>query len=116
MAYRTFTDADGVDWNVWTVIPQLADRRTGKERRGSPSDDPAVEKRRTRERRRGLPDHQPRIKLHQGLEGGWLAFESFRERRRLAPIPPGWETASDWQLDRMCRKAVRGPAPRRLIE
>lgn len=27
--------------------------------------------------------------------GGWLAFESGAERRRLAPIPSGWTDADD---------------------
>ncbi|MEO7457819.1 MAG: hypothetical protein ABIY52_16270 [Gemmatimonadaceae bacterium] len=30
------------------------------------------------------------------FRGGWLCFQSARERRRLAPIPPGWE---DWDID-----------------
>jgi hypothetical protein len=50
------------------------------------------------------------------LKGGWLTFESADARKRLAPIPRGWEEASVERLDLMCRAAevVRrrtGPAP-----
>jgi len=121
MAHRAFTDANGVHWQVWPVVPQWADRRTGKTRRFRPTDDPDVdppvlEQRRGQERRRGLPDAIPRVKLTGGLEGGWLAFESSRERRRLAPIPQGWESATDAELDRMCRQSVPAAQPRRLVE
>ena len=38
--------------------------------------------------------------------GGWLTFENgVGRRRRLAPIPPGWENASPERLDLMCRAA-----------
>ncbi len=43
---------------------------------------------------------------------GWLTFESAESRRRLTPIPPGWETASDAQLAAFCASAreVTNPA------
>ena len=37
--------------------------------------------------------------------GGWLTFESGEIRRRLAPIPRGWNDAPDSRLDLMCRAA-----------
>lgn len=37
---------------------------------------------------------------------GWLAFESGHERRRLAPIPPGWPQADDAALRGMLARAV----------
>jgi hypothetical protein len=36
---------------------------------------------------------------------GWLTFESVSARRRLAPIPPDWEQASDERLELFCRAA-----------
>ena len=120
MGHRTFTDSQGVQWTAWAVIPQWADRRTGKGRRVHSTDDdpdpPAIEQRRRPDRRRGLPDQFPRIRLTGGLDGGWLAFESKRERRRLSPIPTGWETATDAELERFCRSAAPAAPPRRLIE
>ena len=109
----------GVLWQVWEVIPQWADRRTGTVRRGEPNqpaDARGLEQRRTPDRRRGLPERIPRIRLGNGLDGGWLAFESASERRRLSPIPAGWEEASESELERLCRRAAAAAVPRRLIE
>jgi hypothetical protein len=39
------------------------------------------------------------------LKGGWLTFESAGSRKRLAPIPRGWEEASPERLELMCRAA-----------
>ncbi len=120
MSHRTFTDSNGVLWNAWAVIPQWADRRTGNNRRVHSSeedpDPPVLEQRRRPDRRQGLPDQFPRIRLAGGLDGGWLAFESPGERRRLSPIPPNWDAASDAELERMCRSAAPAAPPRRLIE
>ena len=41
---------------------------------------------------------------------GWLTFESEGEKRRLAPIPKGWEAFSPERLDLLRRMAE--PAPR----
>jgi len=35
-----------------------------------------------------------------------LAFENERERRRLAPVPPGWEHASPGDLEQMLSRAL----------
>ena len=121
MPHRAFTDTTGTLWQVWEVIPQWADRRTGTARRHRSPDDPDVdppvlEQRRRPDRRQGLPDRFPRIRLTGGLDGGWLAFESTGERRRLSPIPADWEHASDPELERWCRSAAAAAPPRRLIE
>jgi hypothetical protein len=48
----------------------------------------------------------------QSVIHGWLAFEPVGggEKRRLSPIPAGWERASDAELERMLDRAesVRG--------
>ena len=36
---------------------------------------------------------------------GWLAFESEAGKRRLTPIPAGWEQVSEAELERMCTTA-----------
>ena len=36
---------------------------------------------------------------------GWLTFESSAGRKRLAPIPPDWESASDELLIHWCARA-----------
>jgi hypothetical protein len=39
------------------------------------------------------------------LRRGWLTFECGNVRKRLAPIPRGWEHAPPGRLDLMCRAA-----------
>jgi hypothetical protein len=40
------------------------------------------------------------------LTAGWLTFESAMEKRRLAPIPEGWEELDDETLATLCDSAV----------
>jgi hypothetical protein len=37
---------------------------------------------------------------------GWLLFTTEGERRRLAPLPPGWRHAAEEQLRRWCADAA----------
>jgi hypothetical protein len=39
------------------------------------------------------------------LRSGWLTFESVSTRKRLAPIPNGWDEAPTDRLEFMCRAA-----------
>lgn len=43
--------------------------------------------------------------------GGWLTFESETERRRLAPIPAGWELATRELMVHWCARALLARAP-----
>lgn len=87
MAVRSFNAPDGTSWQAWTVIP------------GEHAEWPA-------HARRHLPDT---------LAGGWLCFESAEEKRRLHPIPPGWENGNEGELWGFCEGANpvrrRAPAP-----
>lgn len=47
-----------------------------------------------------------------GLEQGWLAFASGENKRRLAPFPSTWESASDAELEALCQSARRAQPPR----
>jgi len=38
------------------------------------------------------------IPLDPALERGWLCFQAGEERRRFAPIPPGWDELPDGVL------------------
>ena len=40
------------------------------------------------------------------MRGGWLTFDCARSRRRLIPIPTGWEEAPLQRLQLLCRAAV----------
>jgi hypothetical protein len=116
MPYRTFVDDDGTPWNVWDVRPQWADRRQGGERRVVNVDDdsiidpPVLERRRQRvDRRQQESDGLRRVKLAGGLSAGWLIFQSAEQRRRLSPIPAGWEEVPAGQLADMCSRAISSP-------
>jgi hypothetical protein len=89
MAHREFIDDTGVRWETWEVHPSLA----GDERDEL---------------------HRPLLAPH--LEGGWLAFRSESERRRIVPVPDGWAAGSDDALRALLKQAVLVAPPRRLIE
>jgi hypothetical protein len=104
MAHREFTDTFGRNWNVWSVVPERAERRR--------RDGAAV---RGAERRHGK-SKEFRVPLAEQWVDGWLAFETKGEKRRLAPIPDDWEAATDEQLHRMLERAEQIRPPRRLAE
>jgi hypothetical protein len=47
--------------------------------------------------------------LSKGFEHGWLTFESSAERRRLVPIPEGWEDFSDARIRNLLKTAAAAP-------
>lgn len=103
MAYRNFRDANGLGWQAWDVIPRMVERRMVDRRRAQQPIGFPDRRRSGRERR---IDHRRRGVLSQGLEYGWLAFESEQEdRRRLAPIPADWTRCTDEQLAEYCEQA-----------
>jgi hypothetical protein len=73
MAHRAFSDEQGTQWEVWEVHPTLA----------------------TRERVITAP------RLPPELLSGWLTFQSANEKRRLTPIPNGWEALSENRLGQL---------------
>lgn len=101
---RTFLDRDGVEWQVWQVVPDsrlLLDRRIMDSGRPLPPEaDDAMRAR--LERRRG------------DLRNGWLCFLHGDERRRLYPVPADWESYSEARLELLWRAAaeVRSPLSR----
>ena len=44
--------------------------------------------------------------VSEEFRGGWLCFDSELGRRRLAPIPIGWERADPERLEFWLRKAT----------
>lgn len=79
MALREFTDRTGSRWQVWDIRPEQMHAAVRAE------------------------DHL------QSVINGWLAFESVEsgEKRRLSPIPGGWESWNEAALDRMLERAER---------
>jgi hypothetical protein len=83
---RSIRDQQGVAWQVWAVLPvsiephRIIDPTTGTDR---------------------LP-------LPPEFAGGWIAFESARgERRRIGPLPDGWDTLDDDALLAVLDRASR---------
>jgi hypothetical protein len=107
MAHREFTDSRRITWNVWDVYPDYGDRRglLGDRRHFI---------RETVERRAALD--AARLRVSPEYVRGWLAFQSGNERRRLAPVPDGWDGLDDPDLERLCQAARPVGRPRRLIE
>ena len=89
---------------MWDTYPTLAERRQSGEPAPLPS----------REERRRVSS--PRVVLPGTLAAGWLTFQSGIDRKRLSPIPNGWEYGTEEQLRGWMDAATPiGPA-RRLIE
>lgn len=87
---RGFTDSTGVEWRVWEVIPSRAAIGTS-------------------------PTTQSRTSLSATpYANGWLCFESTEEKRRLAPIPLGWEFAAPIDMTHLLQQATPVEARRRL--
>ena len=80
---RGFTDSSGMEWRVWEVQPSQA-----------LSPDSAM-------------DALSRSSLkNTPFADGWLCFESPREKRRLAPIPNGWQFRETPVLEELCAQAT----------
>ena len=47
--------------------------------------------------------------LPAAFREGWLSFESEDEKRRIAPIPEGWEELSTEELRLLCHRARKAP-------
>ncbi|MDB4879872.1 MAG: hypothetical protein JWL60_1318 [Gemmatimonadetes bacterium] len=103
MTLRTVVDADGVTWELWEVQPSLVEKRDASD--GAPGN--SAERRRVR---------SVRMRVSPDMREGWLAIRSHTERRRIAPIPAGWQELSDEALLRLVARADSPGPRRRLIE
>ena len=88
MPHRQFVDDDGAVWAVWDVRPSAVGKALGP-RLAAP----------LRGGRAVVPE------VSRTLAEGWLCFESAAEKRRLAPIPPGWDSCSTSDLVKLCANA-----------
>jgi hypothetical protein len=101
MPHRRIQDDSGRWWDVWDTHPTIIDRRAGRDRRRGRR---AVGDRRQRS--------EPRVAVEPEFRGGWLAFQSGTEWRRLAPIPPGWEKLPEPELRALLYRAGQTEARR----
>jgi hypothetical protein len=108
VSYRTFLDSKGRRWEVWLITPAAAERRKADRRAsagGNAEFKGSLDRRRTPERRRG-----PFLRtaaVASEFSKGWLCFESEGEKRRLAPVPPGWEEAGPDRMATWLQAAKR---------
>jgi hypothetical protein len=79
---RGFTDSTGVEWRVWEVLPNRSSDKSNAELSRSSLKDTV-------------------------FANGWLCFESPEEKRRLAPIPSGWEFRDTTILEELRDSAIR---------
>jgi hypothetical protein len=83
---RAFTDSVGGTWTVREITPGP------------------------------MPEMLSHLLREDRRQGGWLLFLSERnEKRRLAPVPEGWASLPDRELETLCMRARRvppGPARR----
>lgn len=83
---RGFTDSTGVEWRVWEVFPTKAGET--------------------------FVQYSERSLKETPFANGWLCFESPAGKRRLAPIPEGWEFRDITALEALCREAAPVTAKR----
>ena len=111
MSYRTFVDSTGKRWEVWLVTPAAAERRKVDRRAGSSSSQTAqaysgnLDRRKTPERRRS--PFLRKVAVASEFSQGWLCFESEGDKRRLAPVPEGWNEAGPDRLSTWLQDAKR---------
>jgi hypothetical protein len=94
MAFRTFIDSSGQEWQAYDVKPP-ADERRRYDRRSNPE---TVEPDRRSDDRRLSVGRVSR--LANAATEGWLCFERGEDRRRLTPLPKNWARCSDEQLEK----------------
>ena len=103
MGLRYFTDSEGREWRAWDVFPfggPRDERRSGDRRVAQSSTYTGPERRGSRERRVRTP-----TLLTPGLEKGWLCFENHVDKRRLTPIPAGWDESPVDELEGLLERA-----------
>lgn len=108
MSYRTFIDSEGKRWEVWLVTPAAAERRKVDRRAGRGQDttpEGLADRRQTPDRRKG--PFRRNVVVATEFSNGWLCFESEGEKRRLAPVPEGWEQAGPDRLSTWLQAAKR---------
>ena len=94
MGLVTFRDARRVEWQVCEVSRTQID----------------AYRERQRAERQLRPRRSPRSLL-PGLDGGWLSFESWWQKRRLTPYPADWRELPHSELERLCELATVAPEP-----
>jgi hypothetical protein len=119
VTHRQFKDRQGKIWDVWQVHPSAAERRFVQRRVKDEDRRDNLERRTGNERRVG-ERKRPRASIAEEFTYGWLCFECSEEKRRLAPVPEGWDRADDETIEQWCCQAKpvvrRKTDPQRPVE
>jgi hypothetical protein len=110
VTHRQFKDQQGKTWDVWQVHPAAAERRFSARRAALEERLDEVERRSGRDRREEKISRGP---VAAEFAYGWLCFETVGEKRRLAPVPEGWDRADDETIEQWCcvaKPVVRRPS------
>ncbi|MGH7603673.1 MAG: hypothetical protein ACRENK_06700 [Gemmatimonadaceae bacterium] len=110
MTHRQFKDQQGRLWDVWQVHPAAAERRYSQRRVRDEHLSDAAERRSGLDRRLENISRNP---VAPEFTYGWLCFETQGEKRRLAPVPEGWDRADDETIEQWCcvaKPVVRRPS------
>lgn len=86
---------------MWQVHPSAAERRFVQRRTKDEDRTDSSERRSGIERRGGAP-RPARANIAEEFTYGWLCFECAEEKRRLAPVPEGWDRADDETIEQWC--------------
>ena len=95
MAFRTFVDSSGQEWQAYDVTPPAGERRR-YDRRSNPEN--------LEPDRRSADDRRVSVgrvsRLANSSPEGWLCFERGDDRRRLTPIPENWMRSTDEEMEK----------------
>ncbi|MDB4870821.1 MAG: hypothetical protein JWL97_1825 [Gemmatimonadales bacterium] len=95
---------------MWQVHPAAAERRFSARRVANEERVDAAERRNGLDRREEKISRGP---IAAEFTYGWLCFETAGEKRRLAPVPEGWDRADDETIEQWCcvaKPVVRRPS------
>lgn len=105
MPLREFMDAERRSWQVWDTVPKSASESAMFERSAQ-----IMAQSQAREVA-GSADRAAAAaalrRFTRGRERGWLTFMRGDDKRRLSPIPDGWEQFDDARLDALLQRAER---------
>lgn len=107
MPLREFADSLGQVWQAWDTHPTAI----GHSAKGESAFTRFVASTAKREGREATT-------VREQYAEGWLTFRFDNARRRLAPIPAGWDGADDLTLQRYLDSAIDAPEvswPRPII-
>jgi hypothetical protein len=100
---------------VWQVHPSAAERRFVQRRTKEEDRTDSSERRSGNERRLKQGEvKKARAIIAEEFTYGWLCFECSEEKRRLAPVPEGWDRADDETIEQWCCAAK--PVTRRKTD